>query len=407
MATQIRQTAGNVTTEFPSGNKYYQSGILSFWRQYGASSLIRGDHKSPNPYSYSVLDQSYISGRYIQATNGKIQAIVEGCLGGSTFCPLLNTGPIAAQAYNEALGKMSTKVRGQLDLATSLAESGQTGKMLNLVKRLTDTVTDMKRSYKREILDQLRSWKGRRGAEKALRRWQKGVKARHPGSYRPSRPKQGGVSRISEAGANGWLEYTYGLKPLISDIHGIAENVVGFARNHCALSATVTLPLDKSTTVAAAYSNWSGNAPVSYQGHVRCRIGLRMWTGYDDGLAKWSSLNPLSVAYELVPYSFVLDWVFDLGSYMRNLETSLLMSTSFRDGWMVTSSRYTASSNVRNTRSMPTQAFTLECTGGLRVATYSRSVLTSYPAPRIPSIKLDLGSSQLLSAAALLRQLIK
>lgn len=385
---------------------------VSWWHQWGTSSLIRGDHKSPNPWSYTVLSQSYASGNYVHVNNGLIYGTVEGQLpGASTFCPPLDLSSDAQACYNDAIGRLNEKVRGSLDLATSLAESGQTWKMLNLTKRLTDLMVDMKRSWKREILNKLRDMKRRRGAGKALRRWQDGLRARHPGSYSP-RPNPPGmvaglVAGNSNLAANGWLEYTYGLRPLLSDIYGVAQNIVGYVHNKCAVKASVTRSIDRVVNVASALYGWQGSIPVKYTGFIKQKFGLLLSPGFDNNLGKWSSLNPLSVAYELMPYSFVIDLVFDLGSYMRNLETGLLYATAFITGYSSQLVRYEANAVVSNTYSSGNSTFTLGASGSMKVVGFGREVLSSYPTPRLPSFDLNLGSGRLLSAAALLRQLLR
>jgi len=272
-------------------------------------------------------------------------------------------------------------------------------------------MADMKRSWKREILDQLRSLKKRRAAAGALRRWQKGIKARYPGSYRPQRVRpsdaQAIVSGSSKTLANGWCEYTYGWNPLLSDIKNVADNIVGFVHNKCAVKAKGTRSLDDRVTETRNFSAWTGPAKINYQGFVSVEFGILLNVGFDNNLGRWSSMNPLSVAYELFPYSFVIDWVFDLGSYMRNVETSLLYGTSFKSGFESTLVRYEGTATVRNIMVQGVRDYTMSVEGSKQVCSFSRQLLFSFPTPQVPSFDVQLGSARLLSAAALLRQLLR
>lgn len=382
----------------------------SYRRAVSAISIVKGNFKSPNPWSYSVSTQSYLQGSYSRVSSGKPWEQIRGQLSNTdTFVPAFDYTTLASQVRNNALEKLNGKVRGSLDLATSLAESGQTWKMLNLTRRLTDTMIDMKRSWKREILNQLKTFKKRRQADAALRRWQRGIKARNPGSYRPLRPKDSGglVNGSTKALANGWCEYTYGLSPLLSDIHGIATNIVGFTRN-CVVKASASQAINLRNSSTVIYGDWTGPAKREYTGFVKSSFGVRLRPNFDTSFARWTSLNPLSVAWELMPYSFVVDWVFDVGSYMRNLETSMLMATYFLDGYESLLVKYegVASCSSRVSGGLNSYA-DLVASGSFGQTVFNRSILLSYPAPSLPSFKLDLGSNRLLSAAALLRQLIR
>lgn len=391
---------------------YYRGAATSYSRNWSAATLIRGNHKTPNPWSYNYTVLQTLKGLYVEMTGTKIVRTIEGQLpGAGTFCPVLVLTPEYNQCLNDAISKLTEKVRGSLDLATSLAESGQSAKMLNLVGRLTSGMADMKRSWKREILDQLKTFEKRRQAGAALRRWQKGVKARNPGSYRPQRPSPSQVGSLiggtSKSLANGWCEYTYGWNPLLSDIHGIAQNIVGFVHNKCAVKAKATRSLDRKFTTSGSFVGWNGNVPGNLVGVISVEFGILLNPGFDNNLGRWSSMNPLSVAYELMPYSFVIDWVFDLGSYMRNLETSLLYGTSFKSGYQSTLTRYESTSAVRNQYTNGGNRYTLQAQGARVDCSFSRTVLTAYPTPSLPSFDVKLGASRLLSAAALLRQLLR
>lgn len=395
----------------PSVDPTYTDGrSVSYQRSWNADDIARGDHKSPMAYHYSKSTLAPIHGKYIAVSGGRIFNVIEGTLpNGGSQIPLLDTGADQTRCYNDALSRLTEKIRGSLDLATSLAEGGQTVKMLNLVGRLTDGMADMKRSWKREILDKLRSFKNRRGAERALRRWQRGIKTRYPAYYRPVPNRTNLVGQTTSSLANGWCEYTYGWSPLINDIRNVANNIVGFTRNSLVVKASATRSLDKRINVTGAYGNWTGPVRVEYSGFVRVQFGVRLYSMFDFDLAKWTSLNPLSVGWELMPYSFVVDWVLDIGSYLRNLETSLIYRNLFRDGFVSTLEKYDATSTVSNTRKLSGtgNTVTLVSQGAVEYTAFSRDLLGTMPTPRFPRFTADLGSARLLSAAALLRQLIR
>lgn len=402
----------NLTRQANGSYLSSQTVDLSYVRTLTCSSLIKGNWKAPNPWAYDWVSQSNVRGTYRYTSGGRLFTQRVGLLGSTT---IPNYGGVAnsyTSAYNQALSKLTEKVRGSLDLATSLAESGQTVKMLNLVKRLTDTLRDMKKSWKREILDQLRAWKSKRSVERGLRRWQKGLALRHPSTYRPRRTPKGLGRRIaqsSSAAANGWLEYTYGVKPLINDIHDVAENIVGMARNCDAVKVVGSAVINDRATLSAG--TFLGipitGERVTYEGFVQVMFKVRLRPAYDVDLAVWSSLNPVSVAWELMPYSFVIDWVFDVGSYLRNLETALLSDNRFLDGSVSVLTKYSTTVMLQKRYQTGTDVYDIAAQAVGERCNFGRTVLNSYPRPYIPSFRVDLGASRLLSAAALLRQLLK
>lgn len=397
------QSGSIVETVEPNHIRYNQSVICD--------PLVKGNWKAPNPWFY-VVDRGW-SPKGTYYTNSvafpHIFLSQEGLLGDQNICQDW-PGYSSWQSLVEqtALERLNDRVRGSLDLATSLAEAGQTAKMLNLVQRFKAGVVDMKRSYAREIADKIRSFRGRRDAEKALRRWQDGLRDRHPGSYNPVPPKRGLVDRLSGLAANGWCEFTYGWKPLISDIRGIAENVVGHVRNNDVIKVKVTREINVTRPNPITIGGYSAVHDCKLTGFTRVTYGIRLKPNWDEGLAKWSSLNPLSVAWELIPYSFVVDWFLDIGSYMRNLETSLLYANNFRDGYKSVLSVINLKLEASGSQIAFGQRYAVfGLTAERRVSIFQRSVLSAYPTPSIPSFQVDLGSSQLLSAAALLRQLLR
>lgn len=126
-----------------------------------------------------------------------------------------------------------------------------------------------------------------------------------------------------------WLAYQYGWMPLINDIYDSYEFVnKGFDRRPQILSV--------STRHRDQYSHeWSHSAwdsvPVrgsaSYQGKMFYRIA-------DNFIAKahqMGLINPLEVAWAVVPFSFVIDWLVPVGNYLEALTARCALT--FVDGF--------------------------------------------------------------------------
>lgn len=108
-----------------------------------------------------------------------------------------------------------------------------------------------------------------------------------------------------------WLEYRYGWLPTIMDINTLANKPLGLpgtlvkaysARNY----------VTQFSQVGETY-NQNGRMRASSSTLVLPKAPF-MKTASQYGIA-----NPSLVAWELMPYSFVVDWVFDFGGYFEHL----------------------------------------------------------------------------------------
>lgn len=325
---------------------------------------------SPMPvhgYSFQVVDVSLNQDYYEQRDSAGNMATSSGpCL--ST--DLINPGEIqwTTQDWNaldsRALDNLNDKVRGDLDLSVDLAESHQVLKMLNTTERLE--------------------------------------------RYAQSFANKSKTLRTAKALANHWLEFVYGVKPLASSIYGAANEGIRLVLNKTERFTGRASAIQRSFAPYGLACVWGGSKYFTCSGgavkhSVTYGVDLRT---QDFDLARWTSLNPVSIAWELLPYSFVVDWVYNVGGYLRNLETSLLYASRFRSGYRTALSVGNVAikhiESTGNSTSYVRQAYT----GHYRVVSISRQVLSTYPIPNLPSLKVQMGSSRLLSAASLLSQFV-
>jgi len=113
-----------------------------------------------------------------------------------------------------------------------------------------------------------------------------------------------------------WLEMRYGWEPLISDVYEISKVMETVNNRPRHFKATVT---GRYTTswVQSGYLN--GYWTASGRGEYSRRI-----TAYAEELISVSrSLglqDPASMAWEILPWSFVVDWFIPVGTYLQALE---------------------------------------------------------------------------------------
>ena len=389
-------------------------------RQLQCGPMVKGDFRTANPWSYSVVDSTGLNGRLL-SWSPLYQIESTGPIG-TTYVSHPDVARAINIAYEKALTDLNDGLRGKFDAAVAAAESKKTLQMLNLVNRYSRYVVELRRSFLKEIWERHHRGKRRRSLDKALRnwnddrrppfeirhlrRWQQSV-ARRFGSenYTPLPVNRGLVSRVSQRGADGWLEFTYGLSPLISDVRGIAENIFGVLGNLLMTFKGVGKHRVDMRELISGPQEFTGACTV--KGGVKVTLGVQMKPGFDGGKQRWSSINPLVVAYELVPFSFVYDWIVDLGGYMRNLETSLLYQPDFVSGYTSTLVRYRSNTEFNDSYEESGWRHSISASCRYEMTGFTRSLLGNYPYPQLPMLKPELGSSRLLSAAALLRQQLR
>lgn len=143
-----------------------------------------------------------------------------------------------------------------------------------------------------------------------------------------------GISRNYKSGrrdlASGWLEMIYGWLPLMADVHGAISEV-----NRKVLSEGYTI------VGRARYEN-SGTAaainPRFYRwGFCSARINTTVMTRVEQKASMWfrvdmpalqraaavGLLNPLALAWELVPFSFLADWWSTIGDWLASLDATV------------------------------------------------------------------------------------
>lgn len=192
--------------------------------------------------------------------------------------------------------------------------------------------------------------------------------------------------------ADKWLEYRYGWTPMLSDIETLINKPLGHPSMRIAASM--------SRQAFTQYRHPNGQDVEDYYLRVSrnasCYITPRnvaMATAQQYGIA-----NLGLTAWELVPYSFVADWIFDVGGYLEHLGAL--------SGLDVHSACRSRNAYVKSVRIVPANSNISQGTVVRTTKTGGRSLgLPSYPNPLVPSNGLNL--NRFFDAAALLKGLFK
>lgn len=195
---------------------------------------------------------------------------------------------------NVANGKLLKKIKSQnMNLAVSLAEFRSTA----------NTVGDFAKSVAR-VLIQPKMVLGHYVAKRLSAN-------RHTWTRRIRTLKS---TREKDA-VNAYLAYTYGLRPIMSDINGSLE----------ALSSRLSTGLrrrDKVSHTRSARVEGTGPFGASFSSR-EVQYGITCEYQVDtavQALSKVGVTNPALAIYELIPYSFVFDWIVPVGDYLSHLD---------------------------------------------------------------------------------------
>lgn len=156
------------------------------------------------------------------------------------------------------------------------------------------------------------------------------------------RNKKGSISDIAKAFSDLWLEYHFSVLPTISDIdnlmnalHDQVNNARRPARVRASYKNEYTSNITKSTqtiqTFSCNVSKWSAYKQI-------VKFGYTLKPEYQGAIIPWNEAFGLTwrdvvpSLYELTPYSWLLDYVTNVGDYVNLLS---LQRSHIQDGWRV------------------------------------------------------------------------
>lgn len=198
--------------------------------------------------------------------------------------------------------------------------------------------------------------------------------------------------------ANRWLEYQYGWKPLIGGIYENTETLVKLSKGGfpACVKARSTQKISFAPDISVV-----GDRNQGWQGSARVRTTLQgsMSNAYLANIDRFGLLNPLSIAWELQPFSFVSDWFMPIGNVLDAL--SATAGLDFTGGCI--------SERVDG-------IFTAEMVGGantidpgslrLEQMSFDRTALNEFPMPELYVRANPFSTPHVINAIALISQRI-
>jgi hypothetical protein len=226
-----------------------------------------------------------------------------------------------------------------------------------------------------------------------------------------------GLSSLKKGGSSGaklladlWLEYRYAWLPLIGDVDSSLKAYSRYLEKHPKISSVTATSRKKVESYAeVVFFNFDvGNAKRKYYttSTTVFKIGIEykidaLATNILSGLGLTS---PAALAWELTPFSFVVDWFLPIGPALTAF--SAFEGLGFLKGYKT----YFTRRETRLIIDASGKALDYFCvfkgdSKGTRILV-NRTVLTNFPSTKLPRLKSPLSLIHAANAAALVTRLL-
>jgi len=281
--------------------------------------------------------------------------------------------------WGAAIGEMQQTISQIADSAKSLANAAIAAKHGNWRKAASELGLHYTKALKRRI--------------------------KHP----RKRFRKGGFSDTQRKLANRWLELQFGWKPLLSDIQGASQELADKAlanpsRLRFRATAGASNPMPKVTdlsTTVNSHESITGRQRNTGVSGVRYNVWYQVVNRNLVTSAQTGLLDIAPTIWELIPWSFVADWVAPIGPFLESL--TALAGKEFISGTRSTyirqnsqTEKYVDWSDLGTVLS--------SCFAKLEYRQGYRYVLTNFPETPNPRIRNPLSITHALDALALLAQ---
>lgn len=323
--------------------------------------------RSPAPYKHYVTISSRPRGKWMWR-HGMTEVTVEGYWAGSEHQPVW-------QNYDLSL-KQAAEIEALLQLKDQRVNLAQAwGERDQLARLVGDTATRLARAYK---------------AARA-RRFRDAVK--HLGAKWRGTPRN-------------WLELQYAWKPLLGDVHGVVQEIQDIPPHRWLVTVKGTSQR-RWTETSSLTAN--GGAASFYATDKHFQGGfVRLDYHPDDDfmilVRRLGLSNPLTLAWELLPYSFVVDWLWPVGDWTSSLDAAI--GFNFKSGSFsrIRKVSRTLSPSWENENPSFQQRWAEFEGGTYRGSELIRTLYASSPLPRPPSTKNPASLSHMANGLSLLAE---
>lgn len=375
----------------------YPNRVQTTEQLYGVVS-VKGDHATPNPHAFTrrvstnaigYVKQPFADGSYEILAGVDVASFISSGAEPSTHDPVALE--IAKERlWNQVRNGYRSGDDGQrsLDVSVDLIQYRQTMAMANLWRGSVFGLASHGKHYlpiaqrTQELSDRLN--RGNIHFDQRAR-WTREI------------------DRHLDVLANARLQYVYGWKPTVSTFHDLAK--VATTPPPGSNGGWVKMEVRGSTK--ADHERMLGAEPrTRYKGFRSDRAQIVAFFSPKPSIlsrmAEIASLNPVSLIYEATPYSFVIDWFSNTGSWLRSVETAMVHGSEYRGGYTSQGTFFTEKISRNGTRGVGQPEYNWTATIDLKK--FTRTTGVSVPLIRSPRFEWNFGINQALNATALFKQ---
>lgn len=220
------------------------------------------------------------------------------------------------------------------------------------------------------------------------------------GNLRAIMRRNGGKS-LPKSVSDAWLQYNYGWRPLASDIASAQANVHRALAKGLAISAKRGANLTRSWTRDNLPGDYNERVVVEHR--MLCELGAVMDNPSLAYLNSFGLINPLSIAWELVPWSFAIDWFVPVGKTLEAVTATL--GLVFNGGRITEHRKYWIERKYVSGRRSAWRVCEDEGLYAEEGWGFQRTALTAFPHPAFYADMTPYSTTRALNALALVHQL--
>lgn len=142
------------------------------------------------------------------------------------------------------------------------------------------------------------------------------------GKLLPKGWKKGFKPDVIRTASDNWLAWQYGVRPLVQDISGAITEYYKVRGVKPLIRRVVVNPPKKGfakVSTSGSGQNWDTTSTrVVLTGHIEC------YAEFDSGSSAWDQTanrlgltDPVVLLWEVMPYSFVIDWFLNVGEFLQ------------------------------------------------------------------------------------------
>lgn len=326
-----------------------------------------------NPKPYSLYHHNIVAtrGRWKWELPGYYYRKVErsGLLAPQFGTAYNGPSSVAGRISSDALMKAMLKVVDmKFNAGQALAEAGKTANLLS------ETAEFLGDAY---VAIKTRNWR----------------KLRNVIGWDPS------LAKNSKNAASAWLRYRYGWTPLLMDVYGAAEQLAETI--HGRKTMVVKQTVSEKISEISMDSGGEFSAKRATHGLQSCfvRFDFLPIGGVISAMNNVGLANPLQLAWELLPYSFVVDWFVPIGNALscKDFANGIIWQSGSSSDWLDCQTVTTESDNLA-------PGVSASVFGSNHLKRLDRQVLESPPSVPLPHMRVPFPSSdRVMDSLALLR----